>query len=194
MVQWPTRRAGSDASGTCLRPVAVDNLGTGPSFGRGQHDHGPPRPRRSAGKPCIVLDVPDALDCRVERGRHRFVHRGRLVALDEIRQPAVALQQLLQLFARDARKERRVGDLVAIQMQDRQHRAVGRRIEKLVGMPRGGQRSGLRFAVADDARDDEIGVVEHRAERVAQRIAELATLVNRSGALGRHMARNAAGE
>ena len=52
-------------------------------------------------------------------------------------------------------------------MQDRQHRAVCGRIEKLVRVPRRGQRSGLRLAIADDAGDDEIGVVEHSPERMA---------------------------
>jgi hypothetical protein len=53
-------------------------------------------------------------------------------------------------------------------MQNRQHRAVGHWIEEFVGMPCGGQRSGFRLAIADDAGDDEIGVVEHRAERMAE--------------------------
>jgi hypothetical protein len=32
-------------------------------------------------------------------------------------------------------------------------------------MPRRGQRSGFRFAIANNAGDDEMGIVEHRAER-----------------------------
>src|ERR1035438_3715724 len=52
--------------------------------------------------------------------------------------------------------------------QDWQHRPIGGRIEELVGMPRRGQRSGFRLAIADDASDDEIGIVEHRPERMAE--------------------------
>src|SRR6185437_16718186 len=63
-------------------------------------------------------------------------------------------------------------------------------IEELVGMPRRGQRSGLRFAVADDAGDDQVGIVEHRPERMAERIAQLSALVDRARALRRYMARN----
>ena len=37
---------------------------------------------------------------------------------------------------------------------------------------------GFGFAVADDAGGDEIGVVEHRAKGMAQRIAELAAFVD----------------
>ena len=75
-------------------------------------------------------------------------------------------------------------------MQDRQHRAVGFRIEKLVGMPRGGQRSGFRLAIADDAGGDEIGIVEHRSECVTERIAQFAALMDRARALRRCMAGN----
>lgn len=54
------------------------------------------------------------------------------MALDKIGCPAVAAQQLFQLLASDAGENRRIRDLVAVQMQDWQHRAVGRGIEKLV--------------------------------------------------------------
>ena len=49
-------------------------------------------------------------------------------------------------------------------------------------MPGGGQRAGLGFAVADDAGDDQVGIVERRAEGVAEAVAQLATLVNRARA------------
>ena len=113
---------------------------------------------------------------------HQLVHRLRLVALDEVRRPAAAAQELLQLLVLDARQDGRVADLVAVEVQDRQHRAVGDRVEELVGMPRGGQRAGLRLAVADDAGDDQIGVVERGAEGVAERVAELAAFVDRARA------------
>jgi hypothetical protein len=66
-------------------------------------------------------------------------------------------------------------------MQDGQHRAVGDRVEKLVGLPGGGQRPGLGLAVADDAGDDKGGIVERCAEGVAEGIAEFAAFVNRPG-------------
>ena len=61
-------------------------------------------------------------------------------------------------------------------------------------MPGCRQRSGFGLAVADDAGDDEIGIVEGRAEGMDQRIAELAAFVDRARRLGRDMARHAAGE
>ena len=58
-------------------------------------------------------------------------------------------------------------------------------------MPRRGQRSGFRLAVADDAGDNEIGIVEHRPERMTERITQLAALVDRARTLWRCVARNA---
>ena len=55
-------------------------------------------------------------------------------------------------------------------------------------MPAGGERSGLGLAVADDAADEEIGVVERGAVGVGERVAELAALVDRAGRLGRDVA------
>ena len=63
------------------------------------------------------------------------------------------------------------------------YRAVAARAEELVRVPARRERPRLRLAVADDARDDEIGIVEHRAERVAERITQLAALMDRARAL-----------
>ena len=68
-----------------------------------------------------------------------------------------------QLVARDAGEHGRVGDLVAVEVQDRQHRAVACRVEELVRVPARGQRPGLGLAVADDAGDEQVGVVERGA-------------------------------
>ena len=61
-------------------------------------------------------------------------------------------------------------------------------------MPRRRQRPGLGLAVADHAGDDQVGVVERRAESVAERVTELAAFVDAARRFGRHMAGNAAGE
>ena len=61
-------------------------------------------------------------------------------------------------------------------------------------MPAGGQRPGLGLAVADDAADEQIGVVEGGAVGVHERVAELAALVDRAGRLRGDVAGDAAGE
>src|SRR5580704_514243 len=116
------------------------------------------------------------------------------MALDEAWSPTTPLQQLHQLLPRDAGQQRGIGDLVAVEMKNRQNGAIARGVQKLVGMPRRGQRPGLRFAVADDASDHERRIVKHGAEGVARRITELAALMNRSRALRGRVTRNAAGE
>ena len=84
----------------------------------------------------------------------------------------------------DAGENRWVGDLVAVEVQDGQDRAVGGGVEEFVGVPGGGEGAGLGFAIADDAGDDQIGIIENRAEGMADRVAKLAAFVNRSGAFG----------
>jgi hypothetical protein len=63
-------------------------------------------------------------------------------------------------------------------MQDRKHRAIGRRVDELVAMPGGGQRPGLGLPISDHAGDDQVGIIEDRAISMQQRIAEFAALMN----------------
>ena len=94
----------------------------------------------------------------------------------------------------DPGKHGRVGDLVAVEVEDRQHRAVAGGVEELVAVPAGSQGTGLRLAIADDARDDQIRVVERRAVGVGQGVAELAAFMDGAGSFRRGVAGDAAGE
>ena len=176
-----------------LGAPAVDFLRAGPPLGVRSTIIGQ-RGRSLRPVPRVRLDALDLADDGVQRRRHQLVHRFGVVALDEIRGVAVAAEQLVQFLVADPGQERRVGDLVAVEVQDRQHRAVRRRVQKLVRVPARRQRSGFRLAVADDAGDDQIGVVERRAIGVRQRIAELAAFVDRTRRLRRDVARDAAGK
>ena len=49
----------------------------------------------------------------------------------------------------------RVVDLVAVEIQDRQHRTIADRIEEFVDVPRGAQGYGLGLAVAHHRGDDQ---------------------------------------
>jgi hypothetical protein len=64
----------------------------------------------------------------------------------------------------------------------------------LFPMPAGRQRAGLGFAVADDAGNDQVRVVERCPVSVRERVAQFATFMNRARRLGRDMTRNAAGK
>ena len=104
------------------------------------------------------------------------------------------LEERDELRLRDPRENGRVRDLVAVQVEDREDGAVPAGVEELVRVPARGERPRLGLAVADDARHQEVGVVEGRAERVGERVPELAALVDRARCLGRRVARDAAGE
>src|SRR5438094_10657197 len=79
-------------------------------------------------------------------------------------------------------------------MEDRQHRAVANGNQELVGVPRGREWSRLRLTVAHHDGDEQIGIVEGRAERVGNAVAELAAFVDGARGLGRAMAADASGE
>ena len=61
-------------------------------------------------------------------------------------------------------------------------------------MPARRERARLGLTVAHDARDDEIGIVERGAERVADRVPELAAFVDGARRLGRDVTRHTAGK
>ena len=94
------------------------------------------------------------------------MHELGLLSGNDMGLPSVARQEGEELVLRNARKHSRVRDLPAVQVQDRQNGAVRHRVEELVRMPAGRERAGLSLAVADDAGDDQIGVVERGAEGV----------------------------
>ena len=116
------------------------------------------------------------------------------IAFDEMRGPAVAFEEFLKLGLRDAGEDRGIGDFVAVEVEDRQDRAVGGGVEEFIGVPGGGKRAGFGFTVADDAGDDQVGIVEYGAEGVADRISEFTAFVDRAGTFGRDVAGNPAGE
>jgi hypothetical protein len=58
----------------------------------------------------------------------------------------------------------------------------------------GGQGPGFGCAITDHAGDDQSGVVEHGAKRMAERVTQFAAFVDRTRVLGRGMAGNAVGK
>ena len=191
----------TSASGTwCARHV--------PSTGRPSTTFGPVQPfgvrRTIIGQRGRVRSLPrrarvlDARGSRPARGRAwpRAAGARRAGSSPATRygsQP-YPVEELGELRLGDTREHSRVRDLVAVEVQDREHRAVADRVEELVRMPARRERARLGLAVADDARDDEIGIVERGAERVPDRVAELAAFVDRARRLRRDVARHAARE
>ncbi len=106
---------------------------------------------------------------------------------------SVAAHEVFEFFMGNTGEDGGIGDLVAVEVEDGEHGAVGGGVEELVGVPAGGEGAGFRFAVADDAGDDEVGVVEGGAVGVDQGIAELAAFVNGAGGFRRDVAGDAVG-
>jgi hypothetical protein len=105
-----------------------------------------------------TLHVADGFDAVVERCRHRLVHAFGVRAFDETGRPAVAPEQLLEFLMADSRQQRRVVDLVAVEVEDRQHGTVADRVEELADVPGSGQWPGLGLAVTDHGSDNQIGL------------------------------------
>src|SRR5262245_27354930 len=87
-----------------------------------------------------------------------------------------------------------IGNLVAIEVENRENHPVGNGIEKFVRMPACRQWAGLRFAIADDTSYNKIRIVEGCSVGMRERVAKFAALVDRAGRLRRHVARDAARE
>src|SRR5260370_41027448 len=79
-------------------------------------------------------------------------------------------------------------------MQDRQHGSVAGGIEKLVAVPGRGERTRFGFAVAHDARNDQVRIIECSTRGMSERVAELSAFIDRAGRLGCCMAWDSAGE
>ena len=176
-----------------LDALAVHFLRSRPALGRAQHDHGPYRARGIIVLPRVLLDLLNAFDHLIHGFGHQPVHGHGIIALDKIRLPAAAMEEIRDLLMAHTGKDGGIGNLVAVQMQDGQHSAVGDGIQELVALPGGGQGAGFRLSVAHRHRGNQPGIVEDRAKGVSDAVAQLAALIDGSGgfrrAVGRHSAR-----
>ncbi|MNO98927.1 hypothetical protein D3C76_906880 [compost metagenome] len=177
-----------------LDPMTVDKLRPGPALGRAQYQH---RPELALRWLILRMLARNALNLgNLERDRvqcpgQRLMHRHGVIAFDKIGIVAIAIHQRRQLVLADSGEHRGVGDFVAVQMQDWQHRAVTRGVEELVGVPTGRQRPRFGLAITDHASDDQVGVIERRTVGMGQAISQFAALMNRPWYLRRYMAGNA---
>ncbi len=173
---------------------AIDDLWTGPAFGRAQNDH---RPGGSFAVSILSGGCLNAFDLGkdiVKRRCQLLMHGFRVVTGNEIWAVAVSLQQLVQFIFGNPRQHRRIRDLISIQMQDGQHRAITRGIEKFVRVPARRQRAGFGFTVADHASCNQIRIIEDRAECMRHAITQFTALMDRPRRFRRDVARNAAGK
>ncbi len=177
-----------------LHGQAVDLAGAGPALGGAQDDHRPGGAFDGALDAGALLDDGDPVERGVQGERQFPVDGLRVVALDVERVVAVAAQQGVEFVLGEPGEDRRVGDLVPVEVEDRQDGAVVDGVEELVRVPGGGERPGLGLAVADDAGDEEIRVVEGGAVGVGEGVAQFPALVDRAGDVGGDVAGDATGE
>src|SRR5271155_5687783 len=105
----------------------VDILGPGPSFGAAQDDRRPSRKFTQPVAPRVVLDRANRLVTLIEYRRELAMHHRGLFALEEVHVVTVSLEQLADVLILAAPEHRRTCNLVAVEMQDWQHRAVADR-------------------------------------------------------------------
>src|SRR5271168_5290276 len=79
-------------------------------------------------------------------------------------------------------------------MQHRQYGSVAHRVEELVGVPAGGQRSRLRLSVADRHGYDQVGIVEGCPKPVRDAVTQFTAFVDGSRGLRRAVAADASGK
>src|SRR5260370_10154246 len=108
------------------------------------------------------------------------MHHARLVAFNEVRFVSIAVEKMCQLFVVEAAKDCRIRDLVAVQMENWNHRSVARWIQQLVRMPARREWPSLGLAVADHATGQQGRVGKDCPMRMHQGIAQLPTLMHRS--------------
>ena len=181
--------------------LAVDVLGASPALGRAEHDHGIGRADHGLARGCLGLsgglDVADLVKDLLKQGSKTRMNAHVVLVVKtgdkEVRLVAHALKELGKLFVGHAGEDGGIGDLVTVEVQDWQNDTVGCRVHELVGLPRGRERTGLGLAVAHHGHGQQARVVHDGAVGVAERVAELAALVDGAGRLGRKVARDATG-
>src|SRR5207302_1512917 len=151
----------------------VDFLGAGPALRSAQDDCRPPRRRCShAARAGCILNVTNPYVAGVEGLREITMDSVRLIACHLVHFVAVGLQQLSDVIVANTTKNGGPGDLELVEMEDGQHRAISRGIEKTNPLPGPLERPRLGFAVTDDAGDEQIGVVKRSPKRMHQGVAE----------------------
>src|SRR5262249_29402540 len=123
-----------------------------------------------------------------------LVHAERIRSFDKVRRPPVTAEQVLQLSVSDSGQQRGIVDLISVQMKDRKHSPIVDGVQKLVDVPRSGERAGFGLPVPDHRRDDQVGIIESRAARMGKYVTQFAALVDRPWCLRSAVTANSAGK
>src|ERR1035437_1129467 len=187
-----------------LYGLSIDPFRAGPTLWAAQDYHRPGGHRQGgqARIPTVasviltgfVLNRANFLYERIQSSGHQLMLFFRHVALEEMGFPAVAGEEIGKLLIIHPGKHGWIRDLPAVEMKNRQHGTVTRRIQKFIAVPARSERARFRLAVSHHATREQVGVVEHRSTGVHDRITQFPTFVNRARSFGRRMTRNSSGE
>src|SRR5215207_2686390 len=120
------------AAPKALDEFPVDLLRTGPSLRRAENDHWPGWASGGAALTILTLYLSDAVQADIKRGGELLMHGCGVITLNNERLMTISTHQSQQLFGGNAVQNGGARDLVAVEMQDRQHRAIADRIQNLV--------------------------------------------------------------
>src|SRR5262249_42020531 len=161
---------------------------------RAQYNHRPAWTLAGAVLSGAALNALDITDGLVQCRRHQLMHFCRLVTFDKNWRVAVAPEELIEFLMSDASEDAWIGNLVPVQVKNRQDCTIRCGIEKLVRVPTGGERASLGFTVTNDGRHDQARIIKGSPVRVTKRVAQFAAFVNGAGRFRGHMTGNAAGK
>ena len=105
-------------------PLSVHDLRAGPAFGSPKNDHRPYRTGVVIVFPGMLLDFLNPFDDLVHGLSHAPVHRHGIIAFHKVGLPAAAMEEVYDFLVAHTRKDRRIGDLIAVQMQNGKNRTV----------------------------------------------------------------------
>jgi hypothetical protein len=104
--------------------LAVHDLRAGPAFGSAENNHGPRRPIRVSLETRFLLDRADLCGYGVERRRHQRMHNLRIMTFHKVGLISISRKKVREFDVRHSAQNCRIGNLVAVQVQDGKDRAV----------------------------------------------------------------------
>src|SRR6266404_2011550 len=121
------------------------------------------------------------------------MHGQRMVAFNKVRLVPIAFEKVRKLVFRYPGQHGGTGNLVAVQMKNRQDRTITQWVQEFVRVPTGGKWARLSLAITYNTTHQQIRIIKCGPVSVQQRIAQFTTFIDGPGSIGRGMAGNASG-
>src|SRR5689334_3252941 len=118
--------------------LPIDDLVTGPPLRRPEHDGGPARTLRDVRRTSdarVALDGADLIEACVEQRREPVMHEHGVVPIHEVHRISMPAEHLIDVRIGRSAEHCGPADLVAVEVEDWEHRAVARWVEKTRTFP-----------------------------------------------------------